>query len=565
MVLTVWSETGGVEGVFDFSLLPGSSELRRAFAAALDRKCGPGGTWRAYATCRAGYYAIREFLRWADCQDDPVRTVGEITPAMWSSWRLATPATANGRNCLGMVRALIPQVPGVSTDTVKAVERRMPPVVAPQEASYSYAEFTEIRTRAAATFNNALVRIRTNREHLRRWRDGEFEPDSSEWLVGDALDQVLRTGDAPLMPNAKVRTIRKHYRRALGGRSPEKTWGRLYLTRTEAFAAAVLLVASGSWNHSVLDAMTVPTTNTAIADDLDIHTVEIRKPRRPVRSRYTTNNLIDHGEGSPGRLLSQVIEATDPARYTLALQGRPTDRLLVCRLNRGWRDGSAFQLGIPASVHDPEIGSPACGHISLRRIRRTVQVLIRKEPAQNSRDTHESVYVMRDPATKHDAAATIAQGLTDAVEHARVIGAMRVAFGDVDALIELSDNPELAKAIGDGTLDTATAACTDFTHSPFSEPELPCTASFLLCLACPNAIATRRHLPRLVHLREALDELRGVVDSAVWSQDWHEHHLRVSALLDNHTTPEERAAALVDLSDADRATIGKLLRRRLDP
>lgn len=383
-------------------------------------------------------------------------------------------------------------------------------------------------------------------------------------MVGDALDHVLRTGDVPLTDH-RTRVVRKPYRRALGGRSPEKTWGRLYLTRTEVFAAAVLLVASESWNHSVLNAMTVPTANPAIADDLDVHTVEIRKPRRPVRSRYTTNNLIDNGADSPGRLLSQVIEATDPARYTLTLQGRPTDRLLVCRLNRARHDGSAFLLGIPASVHDPEIGSPACGHISLRRLRRTVQVLIRKEPAQNSRDTHESVYVMRDPATRDDAAATIAQGLTDAVEHARVIGAMRVAFGDIDALIELSDNPELAKAIRDGTLDTATAACTDFTHSPFSEPELPCTASFLLCLACPNAIATRRHLPRLVHLREALDELRGVVDSAVWSQDWHEHHLRVSAVLDNHTTPEERSAARADLSDADRATIDKLLRRRLDP
>jgi hypothetical protein len=65
-------------------------------------------------------------------------------------------------------------------------------------------------------------------------------------------------------------------------------------------------------------------------------------------------------------------------------------------------------------------------------------------------------------------------------------------------------------AIGAASLEQALAdgACLDFTNSPFGPPGQPCTASFLDCLACSNAVATRRQLPWLAWLRRALDALR---------------------------------------------------------
>ena len=48
--------------------------------------------------------------------------------------------------------------------------------------------------------------------------------------------------------------------------------------------------------------------------------------------------------------------------------------------------------------------------VSLRRLRRTVQVLIRREPAQNSQQVHESAYVLRDPATLPEAEQVTARG-----------------------------------------------------------------------------------------------------------------------------------------------------------
>ncbi|WP_239396370.1 hypothetical protein [Frankia sp. CiP3] len=561
LVVSVWAENGGVEGVFDFTPLPGSVALRQALAAAFDSKSGPGGPWRARATCATAHKYVAEFMRWLDTQDRP-QTAADLTAAVWNRWRMALPATAQARRRLTVVRLLTVEVRGLPPETRAALARRMPKRAPSKEVTYTYQEYTAIRATAAAIFTRALARLRANREHLRRWHAGEFAEPDGDWLIGAALDHLERTGDVPLINVGRgTRAVRIPFERALGGRRSVQTWGRLYLTRTEAFAAAVLLVASESWNRSVLDEMRVPDHDPAVGDEVDIYRVNIHKRRRPVRLRHTTNNLLDHGPGSPGRLMGQIIEATGTGRRTLALLGRPTDRLLVYRLNRHDRDGDLFQLGVPQQVRlDTEPGL-----VSLRRLRRTVQVLIRKEPAQNSQRTHESVYVLPDPATRTEATATIVQGLSDAVEHATVIATMRMMLGDdTDTLIELSDDPELAAALQRGELDTATGACTDLTNSPFTPAGLPCTASFLLCLACPNAVATRRHLPRLVHLHDAMTELRAVVDADVWELDWRVHFTRLSALLGTHTTAAEQAAARGQLTAADRARIAALLHRKLD-
>lgn len=569
--MTVFGESGGVEGTFDFTTLPGSIELRRAFAAALDRRSGPAGTWRSGETCRNGYWAMRAFLEHVVARDDAPATAAEISPAIWAEWRLSLPHNHTSRNRLALLRTVLPLVHGLPAETVTAIERRITQSPQPTEVAYSYDRFEQIRSTAAVTFNTALVRIRSNREHLRRWYAGEYATGSTDWVIGEALDEILRTGDVP-RPGRGCDMFHRHAR-VLGGRGADKTWARLFLTGPEAFALAVLLVASEGWNRSVLHRMRVPGHDPAVGDDeFDIHLVEIRKRRRPIRLRYTSNNLVDTGPDSPGRLMRQAIEATELARQSLELLGRPTDRLLVSR--RAGTPDEPFCLGIPgpsvvarfsvqAGLLTPE-GAPL--PVSLRRVRRTVQVLIRKQPAQNTEGTHDSVYVLRDPAAREEAQQTIARGLTDALDHAHAVVKMRIMLGDnAGELIELSDDPDLARAIQRGDMDTATAACTDFFDSPFTDdPGQPCSASFLWCLRCENAILTRRHLPRLVYLHKGLNELRGTVEQAVWDQDWHEHFHRLHLLLAEHTTTAEQTVALRAISDTDRALIDRLLHRGLD-
>lgn len=581
LTVTVPGESGGIEAVFDFAVLPGPRTLLAACAAGFARLAGPDQPWRAAATCDNGYKAIREFLRYAAALNPPPGTAEDITEAVWAGWRLSRPATVHGRTCLLITRQWLPKVPSIPAATVAAAGRRIPAGPAPTEAAYSREEFEQIKTAAARTFRAALTRIRDSREHLRRWHDGEFpqpglreqylqtRPSTASCLTGEALDSLLRTGDVPLVGSG-YRHVADRYARALGGTGAEHTWSRLFLTLPEAAALAVLLVCEHGWNRSVLDAMTVPDDMPGAGeDDLDIYRVPLFKRRRPVRARHSSSNLADAGPGTPGRLIRQAMEATEPARVTLAAFGGPANRLLVSR-RANPAGKTMFCLGVPpgdstrrwsdtAGLTGP--GEP--GHVSLRRLRRTVQVLIRREPAQNTDQTHEQVYVLRDPATRPEAEQVAAQGLSGAVAHARDMMKMRMLLGaQAGQLTDYVGTPEKAEALAGGTLDTATGACLDFTDSPFSPPGEPCTASFLDCLACRNAVATRRHLPRLAWLHRALDELRGTVGAEVWAQDWRTHFLRLTALLEDNTTAGERDAAVSVASDADRDLISQLLAGR---
>jgi hypothetical protein len=583
LAVTVAGESGGTEGVFDFSALPGPPPLLAACAAGFARMAGPDNPWRAAATCANGYKAIREFLRWAAALDLPPQAPEHITPAVQAQWRLSRPGTVYGRACQLAVRQWLPQVPGVPAATIAASARRIPAGPALSEAAYTRKEFGQIKAAAARTFGTALVRIRAGREHLLRWQAGEFprpgpreqyrqtQPETAGYLIGEALDVLQRTGDVPLT-RAGNRAVTARHARALGGAGPQHTWARLFLTMPEAAALAVLLVCDQGWNRSVLDAMTVPDDMPGAGEDsLDIYRAGIVKRRRPAQARYSSANLVDIGPGSPGRLIRQAIEATEPARITLAALGTPADRLLVSRRDqfRGRQD--MFCLGAPPgdSMRRWAAGAGLAGpdgevlQVSLRRLRRTVQVLIRREPAQNSQQVHESAYVLRDPAALPEAEQVTAQGLADAVSHARATMKMRMLLDAGPGQPAGAAGAE--QALADGALDTATGACLDFTNSPFSLPGQPCTASFLDCLACSNAVATRRHLPRLAWLHRSLGELRATVPPATWERDWQAHFLRLTSLLEDNTTAAERQAAARAASDTDREQIARLLSGRYRP
>ncbi|MFV1361757.1 hypothetical protein ABFV47_32695 [Mycolicibacterium fortuitum] len=121
------------------------------------------------------------------------------------------------------------------------------------------------------------------------------------------------------------------------------------------------------------------------------------------------------------------------------------------------------------------------------------------------------------------------------------------------------------KLILAGQLDTAASACTDFCNSPFADAVgEPCPASFLLCLACPNSVVTPRHLPGLVALRDALDNIATIVPAGRWEQSYAEHYGRLSCVIRDNATNSEIAEARNAISVADKALIEQLLSRNLD-
>jgi len=545
------SEKGDQRALYDFSRLPVPTALQRSLAALFARQAGPTGPWRSIASSQEAWRLLGSFARWLAALEPPPGDVDQISPAIWNQWRVSRAPNAMGDRQIGKVGALLRLDSRLPADTREATLKRIAKRAA-TESAYTPEQFEGIGQTAAASFRAAWQRISDNRRHLDAWRDGQFGEGTRDWVLGHALDHLARTGDVPVYIREAdgTRQIRGPVIAALGGIRSEFTWQRLYLSMTEAVSLAALMVISYGWNSTTVSELAVPEVLPDASGAPVTYRVELEKRRRHAPHRYETRNLADWGPNAPGRLITRAIEATSPARDLLAAHGAPATRLLASHVTTPLLVADRTEL-IRLGFADAEIKTwkitTGTTELNMRRLRRTVTVLHRREPAQHSQDIHDSVYVLRDPAAREQAAPVIADGVADALAHAWAVTEARISRDDHDS-----------------QADTATANCEDYTHSPFSPHGSPCRASFLLCLACPNAVITPRHLPGLAYLHQALDALRAVLPARTWDHDWREHHGRLAHLKDSAFTPAEWTDALHAVSGADRAVIEALLRRGFD-
>ena len=173
--------------------------------------------------------------------------------------------------------------------------------------------------------------------------------------------------------------------------------------------------------------------------------------------------------------------------------------------------------------------------------------LDRREPGQHSQDTHDRHYVLPDKRVQAGAVEVIAAGAEDAAGRAR--RAVLVA--------QIRDQP------APGDAETATADCSSYHDSPYPSPDGGCGASFLTCLACPNARIHPGHHPRLAHLHEALASLRSVLPPAAWAADWRDAHDRLEDLR-QRLGDGLWVQSLAQVTDADRELVSHLLTGTLE-
>lgn len=183
-----------------------------------------------------------------------------------------------------------------------------------------------------------------------------------------------------------------------------------------------------------------------------------------------------------------------------------------------------------------------------RRGRRTVNTLHRRAPGQNSQATHDRVYTLTDPQVRQDAIPVIAEAAEAVVTQARAT----VLAAELRERADPADQP------------TATADCHDYDNSPYPGPGGGCGASFLMCLACPNARIHPAHHSRLAHLHHALGNLRTALDLGQWDRQWEDGHARLEHLKAQLGTAVW-TRALADVTDTDRELIALLLNGDLDP
>ncbi|MEU2770879.1 hypothetical protein ABZ628_29660 [Streptomyces diastaticus] len=394
------------------------------------------------------------------------------------------------------------------------------PAVKSRERALAPDEFQEVRAAARKIFRSAHLRIQANTAHLHQWRAGGFEPQSRDWLVGEALNTLARTGYVPhiLRKNGAKRTIRK-YVTALGGDSAQWTWMRLFLSRTEAYALSVLLVMEFGLNATVVSNMRTPrTTSDSGSGEFPTYRMELEKPRRGAGRYFESRNVTDSGADAPGRLITQALEATSHARSFVTAADASLDLLLVWRNSqpgpRNLSPVTPFSIGLTKNAADCWLNETGLTGAPLRRTRKTVNALHRREPGQNSQETHDSVYVLPEPQVQEASVPIIAEGAESALAHAQqvVLRAQLVVSAEA------------------GGQETPTVDCSDYENSPFSAPGMGCSASFLMCTACPNARIHPQHHPRLAYLHRSISSLRSVLGDEIWVDEWGSAFMRLEDL-----------------------------------
>src|SRR5690606_17507072 len=212
------------------------------------------------------------------------------------------------------------------------------------------------------------------------------------------------------------------HRNLLGGAGPEHTWGRLFLSRTELTALAVLLTDRFAWNLKIYDRMPAPTTGPSVGEKTSItYQVQVEKHRAGRGRWFSTENITDSGADSPGRLVTQALAATAPGRDLAARLAPGTDLLMVSRLYAPARAAHRHQdterprpvgpLSFGISYDDAQRWQQAhdLGGSPFQRVRRTT-VTREGRPRQHSQSTNERVYVLPDEHVQRESRSVFAAG-----------------------------------------------------------------------------------------------------------------------------------------------------------
>ncbi|WP_280328981.1 hypothetical protein [Nocardia wallacei] len=547
--------------VYDFTELPLAEPMRKSLAALFAARCG-AHRWTVHETSRSQWNWLVLFAEFLSQQPNPPRDLDELTTAILKRWR----AQAAGTNPAGVqsVNRLLRADPRLASGPVSdELARKLDTRRTSSTQSYTEAEFERITVAAKQSFRTALRRIDRNAAHLHRWRDGEFAAGTHDWVLGELLDLLARTGDLPRYARRNTDGsggLRRPYRDVVRLReAPGTRWHRLlFLSGEEATSLAVLLLAEFGWNLSVLNNLEVPLASADPGTDgQPTYRIQLEKPRRGVGRYLETRNVTDTGASSPGRLITEALQATRFARALTDDLAPGANRLLIWRHPRPDVDRPDLDrncvvglFGLGVSKMASKLWAKKVAGIDgspFRRGRRTVVALDRREPSQHTQDTHNRQYVLVDKRVQADAIDVIAAGAEDAADHAR--RAVLVA--------------ELRPTAIPGDTETATADCADYTNSPFNYFEKQCGASFLMCLGCTNAHIHPGHHARLTHLHQALANLRSVMQPREWETSWGDAHARLDDL--KHTLGEGIwTQARSQVTEDDRAIITHLLTGDLD-
>ncbi|MGW0770276.1 hypothetical protein [Streptomyces sp. NPDC002676] len=552
LVVTITNKAG-YKKEFDFAELPVAEPMQRSLANAF---ADQSRNWTSHRSGRSFWSNIKLFTEFLAKLDSPPKDLDGLTVSVMQSWRDENKGTSSGRNKQAAVRTALRRDPRLATGPMAEVLARRIPRSKSSKQSYEEAEWERVALTAQRQFRSAWLRIGENTRLLNRWRGGDLARGSREWKIGRILDHLACTGDVPrtLYPSGQS-GVTNH--KLLGGRGPEQTWGRLFLTRGELTALAVLLTDRFGWNLSFYDRMPAPTAAPSAGETTSVtYQVQVEKRRAGGGRWFSTENITDSGADSLGRLITQALEATAHAR-AMAHRLKPgADLLMVARAYQSGDkhadlDRPAPQWPLTFGVSDAMsrwwAESNGLGGAPFQRIRRTT-VTDEGRPLQHTQRTHESVYVLPDKRVQRASRNVFTDGALDALDQARA-----AVFGG-----KIANEPDPEHQ------ETATVDCEDEETSPWPAPEGGCGADFLLCLACANAYVHPGHHPRLAHLHQQIVSLQSVLEDRMFRERWNDHLLRLEDLR-RKVGSGAWEASLARVSETDRTIVQLLVKGDLAP
>lgn len=555
LVISRVIEGGGTEIAVDLTCWPAEEVVRVQVAEVLAHLVGPLGAWRQKASIGKAMVGLRRLLEWLETES--IVDLADFTAAHWESWTQSVEsrfAPTTAFEVIAKSKKILGGSSGVKPAAKWAIKARQGHLTRPDtQPAYSRSEFQALERQSMHAVWKAHRRI--TRNHRLALMDTTLSPPEVQLRAG-ALRQLL-DGAIP----SSAREIK-----AAGLPQVEVTVGNrlvfhhLMFTAEEAMAAYVLLTCLEGFNSSTLERLSLGDESASIGDETATITVDLDKPRRR-DGRFFASIWTGRTE----RAYTMIKEATEPARTILRNRGVPSDLVLLYSTHAALPTADGYvshhiMAGIPKARSANKGGGaryssswlPDGVSINFQKLHRTFQTVINRTPTHNTRRTHLRAYLALSESARASLRAVAINGFQAALDRAEETVSLR-----------LSADEDTSPEVLSGDLDTATVACKDIEHHPVTQTI--CTDNFLMCLMCPNAIATQRHLPRLVLIHEVLTDLRSAVSQRVWGR-WAADYLRLTAFLEREVrlTEEQRLVSLRKVDNEDHKHVRALLNGTYD-
>lgn len=501
-----------------------------ALAAAFARCTGPHGNLRTTGSAATRFWSFKRFLMCLERFPEPPRTPTELTVAHLKRYWLERRAAMSVRSVhheLWAVRNLIAQMPegSVADDVLAWLYRRFAIGSVPAVPGYSDREFTAIMVAARSEVAAIRDRLKRGQRLLTRY---EQEPDSlssEDRELAAVLADIATAGVVPVMGHPQL---------AWDSHPMMRLARHLFVTDLDLGPLITLAVGLSGRNCETIKDLTVTHD---VLEDKAVRVELVKRRRGPSRMFETVHWEI----GSPNQQLQR------PGGYYLLLEQMMRRGRLFSGTTSLWsvwnpRQGHCGPFDEALHIKEwhmqrwkqrhqflDDNGQPL--QITLPRLKKTVDVRNTRAAGghlpssirSNTMPVLFTNYLRGDPSVQDWAGQVITAALSDAESEAYVCQA-RVLAGPAtpqQAAAQLQLTDTAAADLLAGQLDTAFAACADIDHSPLSEGRR-CSASFMMCFGCQNALVTHDHIPKLKALLDWLIDQRDKTDRDLW---WHQYGL----------------------------------------